>query len=253
MSMERWSPRRSIGALAAATFVAYLSALPNGFAFDDVPIIVQNPRVHHLTWLHALLLQPYWPIYGRGLGLYRPLTTFGYAVQWALTGGVAPWFHVVNVLMHVAVVVLLFQLLRRVVGQTPAFFGALVFAVHPVHVEAVANVVGQAELGAAIGVIAACLVFAARPEGLRVGGGRLVALAALYALALGYKESAIVAPALLVVLDFAQRRVHADADPSAGRGDAIGAVGSRAAGKPSYRAAIIEEAQDRLLRLGVPA
>ncbi len=207
MTIERWSPRRAATVLGAAAFVTYLNALTNGFALDDVPIIVQNPRVHHLTWLHGLLLAPYWPLYGRGLGLYRPLSIFGYAVQWALGGGAAPMFHVVNVLMHVGVVILLFFLLRRLAGQTPAFLGALVFAVHPLHVEVVANVIGQAELGAALGVMGAGLVLSSRPAGMAVGRGRVLAMAALYALALGYKEGAIVAPALLVALDLAQGRV----------------------------------------------
>src|SRR5690606_12783593 len=95
-----------------------------------------------------------------------------------------------------------------------AAFGAVVFAVHPVHVEAVANGVGQAELTAAALVLGACLIHLARPRTIatshRAIVGRLlrsVAVALLYVLAVLAKESAITLPGLLLILDVADGRV----------------------------------------------
>src|SRR5690606_23003950 len=136
----------------------YANALANGFALDDVYIIQRNPRVHDLSNLRDIWLTPYWPWSGRELGLYRPGTIFLYAVQWAIGEGAAQAFHVMNLLLHALASVLVFVLLRRLVSDIPALAGALIFAVHPVHAEAVANVVGQAEIVAAIAVLAACLV-----------------------------------------------------------------------------------------------
>ena len=189
-----------------AVVVAYANSLANGFAYDDVAIVRDDVRVHGLHHLAAVFSRPYWPNYGRALGLYRPATTLAFAFEWTLGAG-APWlFHLANLALHAAVCVLLFLLLERLVGQLGALLGALVFAVHPLHTEVVANIVGQAELLAGLGVLAACLAWTRRPDAGPVPRRTSAGVAAAYALAVFAKESAIVAPALLVALDLAQRR-----------------------------------------------
>ncbi|NJD08968.1 MAG: hypothetical protein FIB01_00495, partial [Gemmatimonadetes bacterium] len=82
--------------LVVAAVLPYLNSLANGYALDDVFIIQLNDRVHRLADLRGLWLTPYWPYLGSEAGLYRPLTIFLFAVQWAVGGG-APWlFHSVN-------------------------------------------------------------------------------------------------------------------------------------------------------------
>lgn len=207
------APRPALPALAlgvvALVAIAYANSLANDFAFDDVSIIQQNARVHQLRDLGQIWLTPYWPRFGPEAGLYRPLAIFGYALQWAVSGGSPLVFHVVNVLLHACVSVLALVLLARVVGPFAAFVGAALYAVHPVHTEVVANVVGQAEMLAAAGALAGCLIFAARPDVHRVSPPRLIALATCYGLAALAKESAIVIPALIVAWDIAERRLPA--------------------------------------------
>ena len=192
-----------------ATVAAYANALANGFAYDDVFIVRQNPHVHTLSDLRGIWLTPYWPMFGTELGLWRPLAIFGYAVQWAIAGD-APWFfHMVNILLHAGVSVLVWALVRRLTKSTAAaLLGGLLFAVHPVHTEVVANVVGQAELIAAGATLLACIVHISRPDGVSVPWGRRVLLVLLFLAGLLAKESAIVLPGLLVALDFVQRRVR---------------------------------------------
>ncbi|MBX6362735.1 MAG: hypothetical protein IRZ00_02605 [Gemmatimonadetes bacterium] len=204
--MDRTRRNRLCAAgVAAAALAVYANSLANGFAYDDLAIIKTNTRVHDLRALGDILLTPYWPIYGQEFGLYRPLAILAYAVQWALGGG-APWiFHLGNVLEHAAVCVLAYLFLERLTDWRAALAGALVFAVHPVHTEAVANVVGQAELLGALGILTGALLYVSRPE-LALAPGRRWAIAAAYALAVGTKESTIVFPALLPLLDLAQRR-----------------------------------------------
>ena len=129
-----------------AACAVYLNSIGNGFALDDVFIIHQNARVHDVTAWRYIWLTPYWPFFGTELGLYRPFIIFLYAVQWAIGGGATWVFHVGNVLLHATATLLVFLLLERLTPRTPALIGALIFAVHPVHTEAVANVVGQAEI-----------------------------------------------------------------------------------------------------------
>lgn len=200
-------PRLALLALcAAAAAVVYLNSLRNGFALDDVYIVQLNQRVHDLRNWRDVLFTPYWPFFGEKLGLYRPIAIFAYAVQWAIGGG-APWaFHLTSILLHVVVTVLCFFLLEKLTATMPAFVGALLFAVHPLHTEAVANIVGQAELIAAAAVIGACIVHASRPPGVAVSWPRRSALLLLFLIAIATKESAVVLPALLISCDFAQRR-----------------------------------------------
>jgi hypothetical protein len=123
-----------------------------------------------------------------------------FGLDWAISSGAAAWFHFTNVLWHALASVLAFALLTRFFRPVPALFGALVFALHPVHVEAVANVVGRAEPIAATFFFAACLIWTARSL---APAARAVLVALCFALALFAKESAVMLPAILLLIDFA--------------------------------------------------
>lgn len=194
--------------VAGAGMLIYLSSLGNGFALDDVVILVDNPRVHGLSRAWELLLMPYWPgPDALDRGLYRPLTSVAFAAQWALGAGSPLPFHLTNVLLHGGVSALLFLLLDKFVGRGGAFAGGLLFALHPVHVEAVANVVGQAELWSALLVLAAANLYVRRgADGLSLPRGGTIAL--LYGIAMLFKEHAVVLPALLFVLDLGSGRLR---------------------------------------------
>jgi protein O-mannosyl-transferase len=193
-------------AVVLAACAIYLNALGNGFAFDDVAIIQHNSRVHDLFGLRDIWLTPYWPD-GAELGLWRPLAIFLYALQWAAGGGSPIVFHAVNIALHGVVTLLVFLLLERLTAAVPAFWGALIFAVHPVHTEVVANVVGQAELVAAAASLLACLIVARRPPGAAVTLRQSVLITGCFLAAVLSKEHAVVLPALLVLIDLAQRRI----------------------------------------------
>jgi protein O-mannosyl-transferase len=232
------SPRRTWAALFAATaaLLVYAPSLLNGFAYDDVAVVAADPRIHGFD-IGALLGGGYW--LNEGLDLYRPLTMLSFALDWSLAPQNPAWFHLGNVLLHALATALVVFLLARYWPLVAALFGGLLFALHPVHVEAVANVVGRAELLAAVFFLAACLAWTRkfRPGDvgkLELGHGRAVAgstlilpdapgeLSAreasvamrrvatplLFALALFSKESAIMLPAVLPLLDFAGGRLR---------------------------------------------
>ena len=202
-----WRDVRS-GALLVAVVAAavFANSLANGFAYDDHHIVFENTAIQSLETLPGTLIAPYWPNqYGRELGLWRPVTTVAFGLQWIVSGG-SPWvFHLVNVLGHVAASVLVLLLLAELMPLVAALVAAAIFAVHPVHVEAVANVVGFSEVFSTCALLAACLVYLKRPAS--GGWGVALAVGGLYALGFGAKESAVTLPALVFLLDAARRPI----------------------------------------------
>jgi protein O-mannosyl-transferase len=191
-------PRRTAAALVfVLSLLLYLPALRNGFAYDDVAIIERDSRIHTLSNVPSLFTQGYWV--DSDLALYRPLTTSSFALDWAVSGGRAAWFHFMNAVWNATVCTLVLLFLARIVSMPAALVGALLFAAHPVHVEAVANGVGRAEVMGAAFVMAAILLWP-QPRASRTGL-RLTGVAALFLFALLTKESTIMLPALLILVD----------------------------------------------------
>lgn len=191
-------------AVALLACAVYANALRNGFALDDESIIRDNPVVHGLGHLHATLLGAYWET---SLQLYRPVTLLSFALEWAIDGGNTTAMHAVNVVLHaVASGMVAALVLRLRGGRAAALLAGAVFAVHPVHVEAVSNLVGRSELISTILALWAALLYLADPQRAARAPLRVAALSLLYFLALGTKEIALPLPALLLVLDAAGSR-----------------------------------------------
>lgn len=179
-------------AVAALAVLPYLNSLTAGFALDDLPRIVANPMVQGKEPALSLLTWVDRP------EIYRPLTMLTFALNGRLGGSLG--YHVVNVLVHALVTVFAFALAKIVLRSSlGAAASAALFAVHPIHTEAVTNVFGRAELLATLFVLI-CLVTLARassdgPPQLRHSAWLGVSLIA-FAAALLSKESAVTAIAL---------------------------------------------------------
>jgi hypothetical protein len=190
-----------LGALLALG--AYATSVGHDFVYDDVQVIVDNPLFQSIANWRAIIAAPWW-----GPELYRPVTALTIALDWSLSGG-EPWlFHLGNILMHVVTTALVFILARLWLPTFGATVAAVLFAVHPVHVEAVANVVGRAEVLAALFAVAAALAYHADGELARTGDRswrRWLAsfgTLALLALALGSKEIAFATPGIFLIVDW---------------------------------------------------
>lgn len=184
-----------VGLLA---LVVYVPSLGNGFVLDDVLAVRDDARIRDLRAVPALLSQPYLTYMPAARSPYRPVTTVSYALSWSMGGGSPFWFHATNVALHVAASLLVLALLG-VLGApaAAATLGAALFAAHPVHVEAVAGVVGRADVLATSFMLAALVLWLSNRGPVAV---RATGVALLYLLALGSKEAAVVLPALLVLV-----------------------------------------------------
>ncbi len=146
--MSRWIPWALFGLAVGVYAITWWG----GFAYDDFGIIVQDERIHSPEQWHELWTHSYWDRpRGHNLSNWRPLASTTYALNWSVAGDV-PWsYHLINTLLHGAVTLALFSLTLEILGVLgPALIAASLFAVHPLHAEAVANVVGRAELMAAL-------------------------------------------------------------------------------------------------------
>jgi protein O-mannosyl-transferase len=184
---------RAAAALVLLTVVVYIPALRAGYVWDD-GVLTENPLVEAPDGLVRFWLSPaqnphethYWPL------VY---STFW--LEYRLWGR-EPWgYHLDNVLLHAACVLLLWAVLRRleVPGAWPA---AALFAVHPVHVESVAWIAERKDvLSGALYLGALRAYLESRGSSGRSGGWYALAFG-LFVLALLSKSIVVTFP--LVVL-----------------------------------------------------
>src|SRR5882672_12510367 len=191
--------RRELWLVFAAAVALYLPTARYGVVQDDRAIIASNPAAHSIGAALRAFDDPYWPR-ETGAGPYRPVTILSYAVDWTVSGGRPGWLHLMNALWHGLATVLLVMLLARWLPTLGAVAVGLVFARHPVHVEAVASLVGRAELLAAVGILGAVLAA-------RRGQWALAVLCA--AVAMFSKEHGVIA-GVIILLD---RWLHTSDEP----------------------------------------
>ncbi len=223
--------------VAAVAFAASATTLRNGFVFDDLQNVLQNPWIRDRGRLmeafthHVAGFDPSAPP-----AYYRPLMHVAYAGVYAASG-LRPWaFHFLNLLVHAAVCAVVYVLLARRVPTGMAdlvshdgsrgavrargrllpaapLLASVLFAVYPVHAEAVAWVGALPDLGASLFFLLALLAATAKEASPSV---RLLVAPALWLVAMLWKEPAAVLPAVVFVAraaggDLAERRSRRDA------------------------------------------
>lgn len=205
----RWAGRTHFGALGLTlllALLAYANSFHGEFVLDNRAILLDDRRLQQWSWknIHLILTREYWWPRARE-GLYRPVTTFSYLLNYSVLGNEdRPFgYHLINFVLHCVNFALVYALIGSLTGRVwTAGFGAALFAVHPVATEAVTNIVGRADLLAAAGVLAGLLSYI-RLKNL-TGGRRalwLLALGLSFGLGLFSKENAIALAGLLVLYD----------------------------------------------------
>src|ERR1019366_8057110 len=115
--------------LVAAVFIACMPVWQAGFIWDDDYHLTQNPCIVGPLGFKA--------IWTSSAAVYYPLVLTSFWVQHALWGLNPLPYHLVNVVLHAACAILLWQVLRQLNVPAP-WFGAALWALHPVQVESVA-------------------------------------------------------------------------------------------------------------------
>jgi protein O-mannosyl-transferase len=202
--------------LLALAALPYLNTLSNAFVLDDIGIIVDNPLVREVGNVGTIFTTNYWSRGQKGVGggidpgLYRPLTVWSYALDYKIGKLDPAGYHIVNLALHAGASVILFLIAAELLGSAPAAFAAAaIFAVHPIHTEAVTSIVGRAEVLATFCFLLAFWFGRLPPSGKPFVAWRAAASTAaagvFYLFGLFSKETAITLPAVLLVYDWFRR------------------------------------------------
>lgn len=196
-----WARGLPVAAILTATFIAYAATLGFGFVFDDQAGIVGNDAIRAWRYLPSYFTSHVWSyLYPHLLSnYYRPLFLLWLRLNETLFDLRAWGWHFTSVVAHLAVTYLVYRLGFRLTRDTgTAVAGALVFGLHPVHIEAVAYISGVAEPLSTVFVLAAFLAWLrSRGPGPRLRW--VAASTALFAAALLSKESSLMLPVFIAV------------------------------------------------------
>jgi len=205
------SESRALFLTIAATVLVYANSLSGAFVFDDTKQIVGNPSLHSWGNVFRAFTNDVWS-FQRGTltkdippPYYRPLFTIYLTLNYQLFGLWEPGWHLMNLLVHTTVTVFVYHLLRRLSGDVLiASLTALLFGLHPAHVESVSWISGIPDPLAALFYVPSLIWYVRyRQEG---GNKWLTASVIAYGLAALCKETPLALPLVLVVWELLQPR-----------------------------------------------
>jgi tetratricopeptide (TPR) repeat protein len=195
--------RRAVLGIVAAAVVAYGAALAGTFVYDDFHSVRDNEAIRSL----ANLFRFCWDLDAFSSSearMYRPLLLATFALDHALGGGAALAFKLTDLALHAFAAVLVWSLARALRGGfAPALGAGLLFAVHPLAAEAVNYVSSRSDQLLAVGAL---LAMRLHVDAMRGGRRAPMLVAVATGIACGAKETGVLIPGLLVVLEFLRAR-----------------------------------------------
>ena len=174
--------------LMAGAYILYANTFGNAWTFDDYPVIVNNPDIRSF-WAFKNGFQ-----FGN-----RTLRVLSLLVDYRFFGLEPFGYHIQNIFWHGLNAALIFILVGRLGGSKPvAWAASLLFLVHPVQVEVVANISNRKD---SLSLAFSILSFLAYTEAIQPSGKRFVWLAvslSLAVLALNAKQNALALPFVIL-------------------------------------------------------
>lgn len=188
--------------IAVMILIAYSNTFTASFHFDDNPAIIENPYIRHVTWDNIRHL----------LSTNRPTVDLSIMFNYQVSGLNVVGWHIFNITNHIVnsclvYLVILWTLTLPVFGgryvekaKRMALFGALLFAVHPIHTESVTYIISRSETIATFFYLLALMSFI---MGVNKGKSLFMIGAALASLfAMQSKEWAVTLPAVILLYDY---------------------------------------------------
>jgi len=209
--------------IVAVSIAVYFNTLLNGFVYDDIPQVLENPWITNIKYIPDMFSKS---VHGfqqndPGLNYYRPVMHLLYLLNNYIFG-LKPWgFHLTNIMFHAGVSVLIFIILFNILRQrsiaiiSPShsfrseifnglfsipFAAAMLFATHPIHTEAVTWVAGIPDLSFSFFCLLSLFLYIKSREAFH---GRYLLSLVSFAIALFCKEAAVTFPLILMAFDCA--------------------------------------------------
>lgn len=193
ISLPAWiTPQLLMALTAVLSLIAFYPALQNGFVWDDTPYVTENPYLRKFT---PEMFKTYW------MGNYHPLTMLSLFLDFMIAESEPLIYHIHNLLLHLGATIIIGILLSRYSGNAvTGWLGALLYGVHPVHVESVAWISERKDLLYGIYYFGALLAW----DKFRTTGNRKFQLLTLglFLLSCLGKGMAVTLPAVVALLDF---------------------------------------------------
>jgi len=195
------------------TGLAYAATLRFGFVYDDLPQIVNNATLTTWKTLPSLFTEHSWKFLlpDWAGNYYRPLFMTWLLLNRKLVGVYAPAWHATSILLHLIATWMSFVVARQLFrDSTKAGFVALLFGLHPIHVENVAWISGATDTLMAVFAFAAFWAWI-RSERDPQHEGKWKALSAVFYVASCLsKETGVLLPLVVVAHDYLWGRYERD-------------------------------------------
>jgi protein O-mannosyl-transferase len=192
-----------VAAVALLTWVFYNVCLNNQLTnWDDPSYIRDNPLIKDVS------AEGLKNIFSTSvMGNYHPLTILTYAIEYSYVR-LQPWlYHFDSLLFHVIVTVLVYWFVNLLTRRPlAAAITALLFGLHPMHVESVAWLAGRKDVVYGMFYIAACVAYVYYVRARERNGLLYFAVALLFICSLLAKPVAVVLPVTLLLIDYFEKR-----------------------------------------------
>ena len=189
-------------AILGVTFLVFSPTIRYGLVYDDFEQIVTNPRLTDWSYVPGYFTTHLWAHSPLQLpNYYRPIFLLWLRLVDAMLGPPSPLWHWASILAHLAAAACVFMLLQRLTGNLKgAAVGAGLFAVHPIHTEAVAWISAASEPLLTVFVVLSVYFHIVRKEQISYISLSFITLAMFT------KEPGIVAPALILAYEWTRSR-----------------------------------------------
>jgi tetratricopeptide (TPR) repeat protein len=184
--------------LISLTFGTFWPVLKHKFVkYDDDKYVTENPHVTGGLTLQSVV----WAFTRPHFYMWHPVTSLSHLLDYELFGLNSSGHHLTSLLFHIANVLLLFFVLKKLTGAVwPSAFVAAIFGVHPLQVESVAWVAERKNVLSAffwLLTIAAYIRYTVRPS-----IGRYLLVVLTFSLGLMAKPVVVTLPCVLLLLDY---------------------------------------------------
>lgn len=138
--------------LAALAFFLYAGSINHDYAYDDMAVVKENRFVNKgVSGIKEILTTQYFEGYdpNTNAGAYRPVSLISFAIEKELFGLKPQPHHAINILLYALTAFVLFSMLLKLLRNyhwSFSFITTLLFIIHPVHVDVVANIKSRDEI-----------------------------------------------------------------------------------------------------------